>query len=461
MAYSFLSNQAPPSPGAGRARGRARRGGCASGRRPLFTNRVQVVDCPVTDSGKTTEKAMSVTIAIVGCLDTKGEEMGYLRDAIEEKGNRVWIVDTGVLEAPAFKADTPREAVAEAGGSSLEELVEKKDRGHAMTIMSDGAALIVRELFADSRIDGILAAGGSANTTIGAAAMRSLPVGFPKVIVSTLASGDVSAWVGTRDITLMHSVVDIAGINRISAVILRNAANAVAGMAAGKKDGPATTRPLIAASMFGVTTPCVTEARRVLEEAGFEVIVFHATGTGGRTMEGLIEDGYFAGVLDITTTELSDEYVGGILSAGANRLKAAGAGGLPQVVSVGAVDMVNFGPPETIPDRFSQRLFYQHNPTVTLMRTTPAEAREIGIRLAERLNSARGPVKLLLPLEGISLIDVEGEPFHDPEADTALFDAIRENISEEIELHELNTNINDPAFAQACAKALLGMLSND
>ncbi|MFP6737720.1 MAG: Tm-1-like ATP-binding domain-containing protein, partial [Planctomycetota bacterium] len=278
---------------------------------------------------------MSVTIAIVGCLDTKGEELGFLREVVENTGNRAWIIDTGVLEPPAFEADTARETVAEAGGASLAELLEKKDRGFAMTAMSAGAAAIVAELFANSAIDGIIAAGGSANTTIGATAMQALPVGFPKMLVSTLACGDVSAWVGTRDITMMYSVVDIAGINRISAVILRNAANAVVAMAAGKEEEPGDTRPLIAASMFGVTTPCVTEARRVLEEAGFEVIVFHATGAGGRTMEALISDGCFAGVLDITTTELADERIGGILSAGPQRLTAAGLNGTPQVVSTG------------------------------------------------------------------------------------------------------------------------------
>ena len=404
---------------------------------------------------------MSVTIAIVGCLDTKGEEMAYLRDVIEAAGNQTWVIDTGVLEAPAFEADTSREAVAGAGGSSLAELLEKKDRGFAMTVMSEGAALITADLFADSKIDGIIAAGGSANTTIGAAAMQALPVGFPKVLVSTLACGDVSAWVGTRDITMMYSVVDIAGINRMSAVILRNGANAVAGMAAGKKDEPAATKPLIAASMFGVTTPCVTEARRILEEAGFEVIVFHATGTGGRTMEALIGDGCFAGVLDITTTELADELVGGILSAGPGRLTAAGRRGIPQVVSVGAVDMVNFGSPDTVPDQFAHRLLYRHNPAVTLMRTTPSETREIGRRIAQRLGSANAQVKLFLPLRGVSLIDTEGEPFYDPEADTALFEAIRENAEDGIEIHELDTDINKPAFAQACAAALLEMLDND
>lgn len=404
---------------------------------------------------------MSVTIAIVGCLDTKGEEMGFLREVIEAAGSRAWMIDTGVLAAPAFEADTSRETVAEAGGASLAELLEKKDRGFAMTVMSAGARVIAEDLFADSKIDGIIAAGGSANTTIGATAMQALPIGFPKVLVSTLACGDVSAWVGTRDITMMYSVVDIAGINRISALILRNAANAVVAMADGKKEEPGTARPLIAASMFGVTTPCVTEARRILEEAGFEVIVFHATGAGGRTMEALIEDGYFAGVLDITTTELADELVGGILSAGPGRLTAAGLRGIPQVVSVGAVDMVNFGSPDTVPEQFAQRLLYRHNPAVTLMRTTPSETGEIGRRIARRLNSAKAQVKLFLPLRGVSLIDSEGEPFHDPEANTALFDAIRDNAEDGIEIHELDTDINEPAFAQACAAALLEMLDND
>jgi uncharacterized protein (UPF0261 family) len=398
---------------------------------------------------------MSVTIAIVGCLDTKGEETGFLREVIENTGNRAWVIDTGVLEPPAFEPDTSREAVAEAGGASLAELLDKKDRGFAMTVMSAGAAAITGELFANSQIDGIIAAGGSANTTIGATAMQALPVGFPKLLVSTLACGDVSAWVGTRDITMMYSVVDIAGINRISAVILRNAANAVVAMAAGKKEEPGDTRPLIAASMFGVTTPCVTEARRVLEEAGFEVIVFHATGAGGRTMEALISDGLFAGVLDITTTELADERVGGILSAGPGRLTAAGLNGTPQLVSTGATDMVNFG--GTTPAEFEGRLFYKHNPTVTLMRTTADECRELGREIAEKVSGAKGPAAIMLPLCGVSAIDREGEAFDDPAAREALFDAIRQHPAE-VEVNELPLHINDPEFAVACARRLVDLI---
>ena len=398
---------------------------------------------------------MSVTIAIIGCLDTKGEETGFLREVIENTGNRAWVIDTGVLEPPAFEPDTSREAVAEAGGASLAELLEKKDRGFAMTVMSAGAAAITGELFANSKIDGIIAAGGSANTTIGATAMQALPVGFPKLLVSTLACGDVSAWVGTRDITMMYSVVDIAGINRISAVILRNAANAVVAMAAGKKEEPGNSRPLIAASMFGVTTPCVTEARRVLEEAGFEVIVFHATGAGGRTMEALISDGLFAGVLDITTTELADERVGGILSAGPGRLTAAGLNGTPQLVSTGATDMVNFG--GTTPAEFEGRLFYKHNPAVTLMRTTADECRELGREIAEKVSGAKGPAAIMLPLYGVSAIDREGEAFDDPDAREALFDAIRQHPAE-VEVNELPFHINDPEFAGACARRLVELV---
>lgn len=398
---------------------------------------------------------MSVTIAIVGCLDTKGEEAAFLREVIENTGNRAWVIDTGVLEPPAFEPDTSREAVAEAGGASLVELLEKKDRGFAMTVMSAGAAAITAELFASSQIDGIIAAGGSANTTIGASAMQALPVGFPKLLVSTLACGDVSAWVGTRDITMMYSVVDIAGINRISAVILRNAANAVVAMAAGKKEEPADTRPLVAASMFGVTTPCVTEARRVLEEAGFEVIVFHATGAGGRTMEALISDGLFAGVLDITTTELADERVGGILSAGPGRLTAAGLNGTPQLVSTGATDMVNFG--GTRPAEFEGRLFYKHNPTVTLMRTSADECRELGREIAGKVSGAKGPAAIMLPLSGVSAIDREGEAFDDPAAREALFDAIRHHPAE-VEVNELPLHINDPEFAVACAQRLIELI---
>ncbi|MBI4602831.1 MAG: Tm-1-like ATP-binding domain-containing protein [Planctomycetes bacterium] len=401
---------------------------------------------------------MAVTIAIVGCLDTKGDEVRYMARAVEEEGHRAHIVDAGVLGEPPFRADTPREAVAAAAGTTLEALRARNDRGEAVAAMSAGAAAVVRALHEKGAIQGVLAAGGSAGTSIGTAAMRVLPVGFPKLMVSTLASGDVAHFVDTKDVTLMYSVVDIAGINRISARILTNAARAVVAMAAGKTPDLGAARPLVATTMFGVTTPCVTEARKVLEAAGYEVLVFHATGTGGRAMEGLIEDGYIAGVLDVTTTELADELVGGILSAGPRRLTVAGEKGVPQVVSIGAMDMVNFGPRPTVPARFAGRKLYQHNAAVTLMRTTVEENAQLGARIAQRLNGAKGPVKVLLPLRGVSLYAKAGGPFFDPEADRACVEAIRKGLRAGIDLRELDTDLNDPAFARALAEALIGML---
>ncbi len=397
-------------------------------------------------------------VAIVGCLDTKGDEILFIKRTLQEEGCSVHVIDTGVMGEPVFEADTTREEVAEAAGVSLAELREGGDRGIAMEAMARGAPRVLRPLYDQGVIHGVIAAGGSANTTIGTQAMRALPVGFPKLMVSTLASGNVAPYVGTKDITMMFSVVDIAGINRISARVLGNAARAIAAMAAGKQEEQADSRPVIAATMFGVTTPCVTEAQRILEESGYEVVVFHATGTGGRAMEGLIEDGYIKGVLDITTTELADELVGGILSAGPRRLTVAGAAGLPQVVSVGAVDMVNFGPPDSVPGRFADRKFYQHNPTVTLMRTTAEENAEIGRRIASRLEGTGARTRVFLPLRGVSMIDMEGATFHDPEADEQCFASIRSGIGKATPVVELDMHINDPEFARACAEALLEML---
>jgi len=287
--------------------------------------------------------------------------------------------------------------------------------------------------------------------------MRTLPVGIPKVMVSTMASGNTAPYVDVKDITLMYSVVDIAGLNPLSRRILSNAAGAVCGMV--EQAAPeGADRPLIAATMFGVTTPAVTEARRRLEQAGYDVLVFHATGSGGRAMEGLIDDGYFAGVLDMTTTEWCDEVVGGVLSAGPDRLGAAGRRGIPQVVSAGALDMVNFGSEDTVPRQFRDRRLYRHNATVTLMRTTPDECREIGRRIAEQLTASTGPVVLLLPLRGVSMIDAEGQPFHDPEADRALFNALRRHAGSNVRIRELDVHINDPAFAEELVTELLALL---
>jgi len=404
---------------------------------------------------------MPVTIAIVGCLDTKGHEVQYMKEILESSGVRTHVVDSGILGEPSFPGDTSREELASLAGTTIEELQQRGDRGAAVEAMCRGATEAIRNLHERNAIQGILSAGGSANTTIATSAMRALPTGFPKVMISTLASGDVSHFVGIKDIALMYSVVDIAGLNRISGQVLANGARAVAAMALGREGESSrerSTRPMVAATMFGVTTPCITEARRILEERGYEVLVFHATGTGGRAMESLIREGFFAGILDITTTELADELVGGILSAGPDRLTAAGAAGIPQVVSVGALDMVNFGPLESVPERFRGRNLYRHNPAVTLMRTTAGENAELGKRIAERLRGARGPVKVILPLRGVSLYAKEGGPFHDPGADGEALRAIRAHLDPAIERIELDTDLNDPAFARRAAEALLEMM---
>ncbi len=320
--------------------------------------------------------------------------------------------------------------------------------------MARGAEAVVRRLRAEGRLQAIVALGGSGGTSIAARAMRALPVGVPKLIVSTMASGDTRPYVGATDVTMTYSVVDISGINAISERILANAAAAIAAMAQVEVPERLDARPLIGATMFGVTTPCVTRARERLEELGYEVLVFHATGTGGQSMEALVRDGFLAGVLDVTTTELADELVGGVLSAGPERLDAAGELELPQVVSLGALDMVNFGPRDTVPDRFRGRNLYEHNPTVTLMRTTPGECRELGRTIGRKLSAARGPTALFVPLRGVSMIAVEGGPFHDPAADEALREGLHETLSDAVEVHELDLDINDPAFAEAMADRL-------
>lgn len=398
------------------------------------------------------------TIAIIGTFDTKGAEFAFLRERVELHGTHTVTVNCGVLGEPAFTPDVGAAEVAAAGGSSIEELAARQDRGEAVAAMARGAAEVTQGLHASGRIDGIVSLGGSAGTTIGTTAMRVLPVGFPKVMVSTLASGDTRPYVDTKDICMMYSVVDIAGLNSLSRRILANAAAAVAGMAGAPPLAAGEDRPLIGATMFGVTTPCVTRARQALEEMGYEVLVFHATGTGGRAMEDLARGGFLAGLLDLTTTELADELVGGVLSAGPDRLEAAGGLGLPQVVAPGALDMVNFGPPETVPERFRDRRFYQHNPTVTLMRTTVEENAALGRLIAAKLNGAKGPTTFLLPLRGVSAIDRDGQPFHDPEADAAFRRELKANFSDRVRLVELDLHINDPAFAAAAARELVALI---
>ncbi|NHN46633.1 UPF0261 family protein [Halostella sp. JP-L12] len=395
-----------------------------------------------------------MAVVIVGTLDTKAEEIGFARDVIEAQGIDVHVVDTGVMGDPGFEPDTSAETVAEAGGGDLDDLRERADRGAAMDVMGRGAAEIVSQLHDEGDLDGVLGLGGSGNTSIATAAMRALPVGVPKVMASTMASGDVEPYVGSTDVTMMYSVADIEGLNQLSRRIIANAALATVGMVANEADVEVEDRPTIAVTMFGVTTPCVQTAREYLEDQGYETIVFHATGSGGRAMEDLVRQGIVDGVLDVTTTEWADEHVGGVLNAGPDRLDAPGEAGIPHVISVGALDMVNFGPPDTVPEEFDGRQFHEHNPQVTLMRTTPEETAAIGEIIAEKLNAASGPVAVYLPLRGVSQISVEGEDFHDPEADAALFDALREHLNDDVELVEMETDVNDEAFALSMARKM-------
>ncbi|MCR4406641.1 MAG: Tm-1-like ATP-binding domain-containing protein [Anaerolineae bacterium] len=400
---------------------------------------------------------MPKTIAVVGALDTKGKEFAFVKAEIERRGHKALVIDTSVMGEPVFQPDIPSARVAEAGGVSLKELREKADRGLAMDVMTKGISKVVQELYDQGKIDGIFSMGGSAATSIGTSAMRALPIGVPKVMVSTLASGDTKAYVGIRDVVMFPSVVDVAGVNRISARLYANAVGAVVGMV----ETPAPKieeKPLLAASMFGNTTPIVNRCRETMERHGYEVLVFHAVGTGGQTLESLVEEGYITGVLDITTTEWADELVGGVLSAGPTRLDAAARKGVPQIIVPGCLDMVNFWAPETVPEKYKGRLFYQWNPNVTLMRTTPEENAELGRILAEKANKSTGPVAFFLPLKGVSMLDAPGKEFWWPEADRALYDAIKKHLRSDIPVYEMDNNINDDEFADAVANKMLEFL---
>jgi uncharacterized protein (UPF0261 family) len=399
------------------------------------------------------------TIVVLGALDTKGEEVRFLTRQIEERGHKVLVVDTGVLGQPAFAPSITRNDVASAGGASLAALVSEADRGRAVIAMSRGASAIVQRLLERGQLDAVIAMGGGAGTSVGTAAMRALPLGIPKVMVSTLASGDVRGFVGVKDITMIPTIVDISGLNRISRNVFTRAAGAVCGMVESSVP-PGDDKPIIVASMFGNTTPCVEAARAILEKAGFEVLVFHATGSGGQTMESLIEARQVAGVLDVTTTEWADELVGGVMSAGPARLEAAAKTGTPAVIAPGCLDMVNFWAPETVPEHLRDRRLYRHNEKQTLVRTTPAENVELGRIIAGKLNASTGPVEVYFPLRGISVISAAGKPYHWPEADAALLDSLRKHLNKGIPLHELDCHINDGPFAQAMAQGLLAMCAN-
>jgi uncharacterized protein (UPF0261 family) len=401
---------------------------------------------------------MAKTVVIIGALDTKGHEFAFIKDLVEKEGLKTLVVDFGVMGEPALKPDVSRAEVAAAGGGKLDQLRSGDRKDEAMKVMSTGLAVTVRKLFDGGKLQGIIGMGGTGGTSVATSAMRTLPVGVPKVMVSTVGGGDVSAYAGTKDITFVPSIVDVAGFNRISRTIYANAAGAIAGMT--KVDVPPAKeeKPLVTASMFGNTTACVDKARSILESKGFEVLVFHATGTGGKTMESLIADGYIAASLDITTTELADEVCGGVFTAGPDRMLAAARAGIPTVLVPGCVDMCNFWALSAVPEKYRNRNLYQWNPNVTLMRTNVEENRIMGKMIAKAANESKGLVAILLPLKGVSMLDSPGNAYWDPEADRACYEAIKTNVKPGIPVIELDNNINDPEFAAKAAETLLGML---
>lgn len=401
-----------------------------------------------------------MNVFLPGTFDTKGTEFAFLKSLLEKQGFHCICADAGVLNPPSFAPDISREEVFLAAGTTLNKVLLEKNRGKSVEAGANGLAKIAIDLFNQGKIHGVLGMGGSAGTTLGTSAMRALPFGIPKIMVSTLASGQVRPFVGVKDITMMHSVVDICGLNRISTKVLSNAVHAMAGMLNAPYISSTLEKPLLAATMFGVTTPCVELGRNILEQSGREVLVFHATGTGGLTMESFIRDGLIKGVLDITTTELADELVGGILSAGNERLTAAGIMGIPQIISVGALDMVNFGPMDTVPEKFRSRMLYAHNSNVTLMRTTPEENDLLGKEIALKANAAKGPTAIIFPLHGISALDASGQPFWWPQANQALRESLKLWLSPDVEYIEMDLHINDSAFGKACAQKLINYLKD-
>lgn len=401
--------------------------------------------------------AAEARIALVGALDTKGEEYRFLREEVERLGRGAVLIDIGVLGEPAVVADISREAVAARAGATIEELRSAGERGPGMQAMAGGAAAQLSELVAGGSIGAVLAVGGSNAAYIMARISEALPTGLPKVLVSTMASGDTRPYVGSTDLTMMNPIADINGLNRVTRPILRNAVAAAVGMASAPADEQANDAPVVAVSMFGVTTRCAAQLTERLQ-GWVEPLSFHANGAGGQALEALVRAGRIQAVADMTTTELADELFGGVCSAGPDRLTAAGELGIPQVVSLGALDMVNFGSRSTVPSDLEDRLFYEHNPEVTLMRTNAQECALLGALLAERLNSARGPAAVVIPTRGFSMISVAGAPFHDPAADAALIESLQANLSSDVHVTVLDTDINDPAVAEAISTLTMSLM---
>lgn len=396
-------------------------------------------------------------VLVIGTKDTKEAEIGFIVDQLEKAGATWKIINIGVFERGTARlpvAVGPAE-LAELAGASLEELRRGGERdgarAHALDVMAAGLAEVLKEFYEKGDLGAVLGFGGSSGSSVIGRAIQVLPVGVPKVLVSTMASGDVTPYVGTRDVTLMYSVTDIAGLNRISRVVLGNASRAAAGMAqgfVGNDEIQAQDKPLVAISMFGVTTPAVMAVQEALEMRGFETTVFHATGAGGRAMEGLVNDNLIDAVVDLTTSELTDELIGGVLTAGPKRMEAAGLQGLPQVLIPGALEIINFGAERTVPQEFRvpERRVHVHNSAVTICRTNVDESRELGRIFARKTNLATGPTVVVLPLRGLSALGPEGEPYYDPIADEALFEEIRKGLRSDIPLVAVEAAINSPEF---------------
>lgn len=394
-------------------------------------------------------------VVLVGSLDTKHEEYAFVRDRLAAAGLQTLMIDCGVLGRPGTTADVDRASVARAGGTDLSTLVGAGDRNDAVTTMGRGAAALVADLHTRGLVRGLIVLGGSNAGFVMSQVAPALPIGIPKVLASTIVAGDTRPYVGTSDLIMIYPVVDIAGLNSVSVPVLAKVADAMAGILAGAPLPPGSTdRQVVGCTMFGVTTACVTAIGEHLDANGVEAQVFHATGVGGRTFEAMISSGLFDAVADVTTTELADELVGGVCTAGPDRLEAAARHGVPQVVSVGALDMANFGPRDSVPPQFDHRLLFAHNPSVTLMRTDVAENTELGAIIARKLNGATAFVEVHVPSRGFSQISVEGAPFHDPAADHALIESLRTELDPRIPLHVHDLAINDPLFAQQVTAAL-------
>ena len=405
---------------------------------------------------------MKKNVLMLGTFDTKGDEFTFLRNELIRHGLDVIALNAGTMESTAlFVVDIDASVVASYGGQSIESLRENADRGVAVAVMGQGAKAIAQKLYTDGKINGIIGMGGGGGTSIATTAMSALPIGVPKICISTLASGDTRPYIGSKDILLFPSIVDISGINPFSKKIISNAAAALAGMVKNETPDTATqSKKAILLSMFGNTTAAGTECSKLISQSGYDTLVFHAVGTGGQSLEALTLDGYSSGVLDLTTTEWADELCGGIFPAGRSRLDAPGKKGIPHLIAPGCLDMVNFGPPDTIPSQYknSNRVFFQWAPEAVLMRTNAEENAKLGRIFAEKANQAPGTTAFLVPLGGFSELGRKGGVFWDPVADKAFLDALQENLKPEISVETIPCNINDAAFSKKAVAMLLKLI---